>query len=68
MAKKKTLSIVASGRQVHTSVGRCGSEPLDVPRDEAQGYIDAGIADLVEGETADDQVDDSSGPDVTDTD
>ena len=68
MAKKKTLSIVATGRRLHTSVGRCGSDPLDVPSGEAKGYIDAGVAELVEGETTDDQDDDSSGPDVTDTD
>ena len=73
MTKKKTLSIVASGGRLTTTVGRCtSSEPLAVPRDEAQGYIDSGraeLADLVDDVQAlEDQDNDSSGPDVTDTD
>jgi len=75
MTRKKTLSIIATGRRLHTSVGPCSSEPLDVPGDEARGYIDAGIAVLWEEavdhlDPHDDQVDEdeANGPDVTDTD
>jgi len=50
-AKKKTLSIKRKLDRgtgaLHTSVGRVNQEPVAVPLDEAQGYIDSGMAVLV---------------------
>ena len=57
MAKAKkpaTLAIVADlvnpTAHVFTSVGKVGLDPVDVPTDEAQACIDAGIAKLAGGE------------------
>lgn len=76
MTKRKTLSIVASGGRLTTTVGRCTrTEALAVPRDEAQGYIDTGLAELAEADdlvddvqALEDQDNDSAGPDVTESD
>lgn len=70
MTKKKTLSIAATGGRLTTTVGRCTkTEPLAVPRDEAQRYIDSGVAELAEDlvddvQALEDQDNDASGPDA----
>ena len=74
MTKRKTISIFAKlkvpGAHLHTSCGRVGSsgEPLAVPTDEAEGYIDAGIAVRAPEEQLELPDDDSAGPDVTESD
>jgi len=74
MAKKKTLSIVAVRGAVHLGGGaKVRSDPVDVPADQAQDFIDAGVCRLADPvddvQALDDQDDnDASGPDVTGTD
>ena len=48
---------------LHTSVGRVNQEPVAVPAEEAQGYIDSGMALLV-GEAPEPDDDDAAGPDA----
>ena len=67
-AKKKMLSIKRKLERetgaLHTSVGRVNQEPVDVPRDEAQGYIDSGMAVLVGSAPDLPDDDDAAGPDA----